>query len=308
MTELRYIRCTKYIKSKKEFYMGLIERGLKDFYMNPDNDGKDPFLYMRIFQYDPEKMRKKRDKFVEIQKNRPEPLKIKRETIRRTVVNYKYKRKDNQWAGDEYESKKIKNEERTHEEIEVKYDDEVHCYIQVDSKLPAETAMIITSEKNCLKEKDIIMIPEEKSVYQQMTGHAVISMTDHFQKDSFDVNRALTLISQSIPVKVEYNPDRPTNFLETKNSEVVNEMIIKLDDVEIKIENACSCTHKFRSIMNCRHSNETILEFILLNNTISQLMGRMTVDIKRKILSILDMISKILRLKYTHKGLEKTQI
>lgn len=309
MAELRYQRCTDYVKRKKEFYIGLIERGLRDFYYNPENDGKDPFLYIRIFQFDPEKMKRKRDKFHEIQSGRvkSDPLTVKRTMIKRSVANYKYKRKDNQWAGDEYESKKIQSETKYHEEVEIKYDDEVHCYIQVDSRLPMETAMVITSEKKCLTEKDMIIIPDEKSIYENMIGKAVISTTDHFQSDSFDVSRALTMISESIPIKVDYNPMAVTTE-DVKDRPITNMIKIKTISEEIEVESGCTCSHKFRSIMSCNHTNETIIEFVMLNNAFSQLVNRITPDIRIKVLNILEVISKILGLRYTHKGLVKTNI
>jgi len=204
-----YTRCKEYVGMKKDFLFGLLEKYLVAFFMNPENKGHDPFVYIRIFQYDESKMKDKVDAKINKQKAL---MPIVSHTIKKKVKTYKkttHCRATNQWLGDEKTVIQPIHEIETVEVKEVKYDDEVKCFIQLDTKLEQEGVLVINKRQRLFEIQNNIIFKKTRSIFDDVVDETFLEKGVVSFDPSTDMNRIINVLDQeSKPIKVIYS-DKP---------------------------------------------------------------------------------------------------
>lgn len=84
-----YLTAQKYIKLNKRFLFGLIERGLERYFMNPKNQGIEPFVSTKIFQFDPDRMKDNRDEIIKKQSIENPIIKVKKTKVTNKIIKKK---------------------------------------------------------------------------------------------------------------------------------------------------------------------------------------------------------------------------
>jgi hypothetical protein len=182
----RYHKFVEYKSKKKVFLNNLLNNYLVSWFLDEKNDGKDPFISIKIFQYDESKMKEGKDRVVEHQQSKMSKLKVLKEVENSVTTKHMKKETAKHWVGDESNTKVVKSRKKRVKEKDsilisekqssefIDYDPEVHCFIENYNEVPIDTRYVVACGKETIIEKNELFFDSVVPLSQDIIGKAVI--------------------------------------------------------------------------------------------------------------------------------------
>lgn len=255
-----------------DFIHGLLDKYLIGWKMNPKNKGHRPFVSIKIFQYDPERMKKTTKNFLKINPC----VTVRKKRIKQKIKKKKSTTKSHQWVGEEHESKKV-NEIVEFTETEVLVDESVHCHIENYEEMPIVPVYMINKQSNLITNNNIALFPSIKPLIDQFPDCTVISKEedDYIERTPFDVESALELLESSTPVMIKHSVSKMIH-IDPVTVEAQGDKILIHAPIQSPLSPLEECIGPERL-------SSTIIEFFMIRSLIRDLINpNMSIDQESK--------------------------
>lgn len=265
-----------------DFIHGLLDRYLYRWRQNPLNKGFKPFVSIKIFQYDPNRMKKTSRDF----KTENSSVIVRKKKIKQKIKKKKHSRKTHQWIGEEKEDIEVV-ETVEHIEKEVLADESVHCHIENYEEMPLIPVYMINKQSNLITNNNIALFPEIKPLIDQFPDCTVISKQDneYIERSAFDVESAIETMESSIPIMIKHNVSKRV-FVDPITIDKQGDKVI----INAPIQSALT---PLEECIGPEKINGTIIEFLMLRSLIRDIINpNMSIDTNSKN-KLNDMITKI---------------
>jgi hypothetical protein len=264
MNNKGYSKFIEYKEKKKDFLMGLMNTYLMMWFLDEKNEGKDPFISIKIFQYDESKMKEGLNKIKETQIVKTPKVKIIKQKKTQLKQVYIKKEKTKHWLGDQ-EHVKVTNQTETKIKLKdavldstelqtemIPYDPEVHCFIENYNSIPIQGVYTVACQTTHIIENNQILYPSVVPIHESIMGRAIIdpnAMVVLNRSYDFDVERAVDLLSNSKTINCEYkqstvNISINVNVVESieRSQTTIAQVITTLQDLKICDDDEQRCT------------------------------------------------------------------
>jgi hypothetical protein len=257
----RYHKFVEYKSKKKVFLNNLLNNYLVSWFLDEKNDGKEPFISIKIFQYDESKMKEGRDRIVEHQQKKMSKVKILKEDEKVITTEHIKKDASKHWAGDKSNTKTVRTRKKRITEKDsiltsekqstefIDYDPEVHCFIENYNEVPLDTRYVIACGKETIIEKNELFFDSVEPLSKEIVGKAVIkpggdiTLNRNFSPDYQKMNQ---LLSESISVNCNFDEfSIVTPIIVSQFDGETKEDEKKMGDIDVDINGLSNLVNKF---------------------------------------------------------------
>jgi hypothetical protein len=276
-------RYEQYCDRKKKFLYSIIDKGLVQWFLDPKNKDHEPFVSIKIFKYDPSKMKNL------VEKTRYEiPNPEFRHRVDKSIKETTHvKDKSNPHSGQpDYTIKVLNRYQTISSEIitkEVPFNPEVYCHIESNEIINMLPVYTINVTNKMLIEGNSLIFPELKTISDELNGSTIIEYNGSINQsiNTPNMTKALRLIKTTPistynchPIKEIDHPRNTTTYVDDKGE-------IKKIMVDESTQYHLSDTAKMEGKVGLHYNNiKSIYNQGTIDSSTDQSLLKMFVNIK----------------------------